>query len=133
VWAAKKAARRVLKSMEIPAMKKRYTIICLGLMLLLLSYGCSSGPSVDDILKDPESKLGQEVVAVGMAETKSNLASLGMFRLYNGQKYIWVTLTESVSMPPQATQVRVTGTLYQKNFATLGMTYFIEAKKISLE
>jgi hypothetical protein len=115
-------------------MKRLCTAAVLGLWLLF-SIGCSSTPSgtisVTDVQK-PE-QVGQNVVVVGMAETKTNLSTFKMFKLYEGQKYVWVELQPSMEMPPQGMNVRVFGALQQKEYNVIGKVYCIEATKVAME
>jgi hypothetical protein len=115
-------------------MKKLCTAAVLGLWLLF-SIGCSSTPpgtiSVTDVQK-PE-RVGQDVVVVGMAETKTSLSSFKMFQLFNGQKYVWVELQPSMEMPPQGMNVRVYGSLQQKSYNVIGKVYCIQATKVAME
>jgi hypothetical protein len=108
------------------------TVLCLW---LLFSIGCSSTPSgtisVTDVQK-PE-RLGQDVVVVGMAETKTNMSTFRMFQLFNGQKSVWVELPPSTEMPPQGYKVRVSGTLQQKEYNVIGKVYCIQAKMVKME
>jgi hypothetical protein len=116
-------------------MKKLCIAVFLGLWLLF-SFSCSSSSGttdIGDLLKKGADKLGEDVVVVGMAETKTPLSSFGMFRLYDGQKSIWVSLPQSGSMPPQAARVRVTGVLGQKEFNVVGKVFYIEAIKVAME
>jgi hypothetical protein len=115
-------------------MKKLCTAAVLGLWLLF-SIGCSSTPSgtisVTDVQK-PE-RLGQNVVVVGMAETKTNMSAFNMFKLYRGQKFVWVELQPSMEMPPQGYNVRVSGSLQQKEYNVIGKVYCIQATKVAME
>jgi hypothetical protein len=115
-------------------MKNVCAAAVLGL-LLLFSIGCSSTPSgtisVSDVQK-PE-RLGQNVVVVGMAETKTSLSTFNMFKLYNDQRFVWVELQPSMEMPPQGYNVRVFGTLQQKEYNVIGKVYCIQATKIAME
>ena len=115
-------------------MKKLCTGAILGLWLLF-AIGCSSTPSgtisVSDAQK-PE-RVGQNVVVVGMAETKTSMSTFRMFQLFNGQKAIWVELEPSTEMPPQGVDVRVSGTLQQKNYNVIGKVYCIQDAKVKME
>ena len=117
-------------------MKKLITAAFLGLWLLS-SLACSSIPSgtvsIKDALANPEDKLGTEMVLVGMAETKTEMSSFGMFKLYQDNDYIWVTLPEGTEEPPQGIKVRVTGLLQQKEFTLIGEVYYILATKVEME
>jgi hypothetical protein len=117
-------------------MKKLFAAIIVGLVLLL-SFGCSSTPAgtiaVSELQKTAASRLGQEVVVVGMAETKTPLSTFRMFKLFKGSDYIWVTIPEGKEEPPQGVDVRVTGTLQQKEFELVGKVYYIEATTIRME
>lgn len=117
-------------------MKKICTAVLLGTWLLF-GIGCSSTPSgtekIANLLKDPESILGKEVVSVGLAETKTPLSSFRMFKLYDGGNFIWVKFPESVEEPPQGYKVRVYGMLLQGEFTTIGKVYYLEASKIAME
>ena len=115
-------------------MKKLCTAAVLGLWILF-SIGCSSTPpgtvSVDDVQKPDH--VGQNVVVVGMAETKTSMSSFRMFQLFNGQKSLWVELPPSTEMPPQGVNVRVSGTLQQKDYSVIGKVYCIQASKVAME
>jgi len=115
-------------------MKRLCAAAILGLWLLV-SLGCSSTPpgtvSVTDVQK-PE-RVGQNVVVVGMAETKTSMSTFRMFQLFNEQKAIWVELEPAIEMPPQGVNVRVTGTLQQKDYNVIGKVYCIQAKKVAME
>jgi len=117
-------------------MKKLFTAVFLGLWMLI-SLGCSSTPSgtisIGDIQKNAASRLGQNVVVVGMADTRTPLSSFRMFKLYDGSQYLWVTLPESAEEPPQGVNVRVTGALQQKEFNIIGKVYYIESTKVAME
>ena len=117
-------------------MKKICTAVLLGLSLLLL-IGCSSTPAgtekIRDLLKDPESILGKEVVSVGLAETKTPLSSFRMFKLYDRGDFIWIKFPETVEEPPQGIKVRVYGNLLQGEFNIIGKVYYIEANKVAME
>jgi len=117
-------------------MKKICTAVLLGLSLLLL-IGCSSTPAgtekIKDLLKDPESILGKEVVSVGLAETKTPLSSFRMFKLYDKGDFIWIKFPETVEEPPQGIKVRVYGNLLQGQFNIIGKVYYIEASKVAME
>jgi hypothetical protein len=117
-------------------MKKLFIACFIGL-LLLLSFGCSSIPSgtepIKEIQKNPAAKVGQEIVVVGMAETKTNMAAFKMFKIYQDNDYLWVTLPEGTDQPPQGINVRVTGPLQQKEFDLIGKVYYIEASKVRME
>ena len=110
------------------------TVVCL---LLLLSFGCSSTPSgtvaIKDLQKNAATQLGQNVVVVGMAELKTPNAPSKMFRISRDNHYFWVSLPESASEPPQGSDVRVSGTLQQKEFNLIGKVYYIQANKVKLE
>ncbi len=115
-------------------MKKLCAAAIFGLWLLF-SIGCSSTPpgtiSVNDAQK-PE-RLGQNVVVVGMAETKTSMSTFRMFQLFNDQKAIWVELPPSKEMPPQGVNVRVSGTLQQKDYNVIGKVYCIQASEVKME
>jgi hypothetical protein len=117
-------------------MKKLLTAVLLGLWLLF-SIGCSSTPTgtekVANLLKDPESILGKEVVSVGLSETKTPLSSFRMFKLYDGSDFIWVKYPQTVEEPPQGIKVRVYGNLLQGQFNVIGKVYYIEASKVAME
>ena len=105
--------------------------------LLLLAFGCSSTPSgtesIRDINKNIGDRIGKEVVVVGIAETKTNVSHLRMFKLYNDSEFLWVTVPEGADEPPQGYNVRVTGLVQQKEFDLIGKAYYIEATKIRME
>ena len=115
-------------------MKKLCAAAILGLWLLS-SFGCSSAPPgtipISDLQK-PE-RIGQNVVVVGMAETKTPMSTLKMFKLYDGGRSVWVSLEQSMEMPPQGVSVRVFGALQQKEFNVIGKVYYIEANRVAME
>ncbi len=117
-------------------MKKILAAVLLGLWLLF-SIGCSSTPAgtekITNLLKDPESILGKEVVTVGIAETKTPLTTFKMFKLYDGSDFIWVKYPETVEEPPQGIKVRVFGNLLQGEFTIIGKVYYLEASKVAME
>ncbi len=117
-------------------MKKFLAAVLIGLWLLF-SISCSSTPAgtekIANLLKDPESILGKEVVTVGTAETKTALSTMRMFRLYDDGTYIWVKYPQTVEEPPQGIQVRVFGNLLQGEFTVIGKVYYIEASKVAME
>jgi len=117
-------------------MKKIFAAACIGI-LLLLSISCSSVPSgterIDELQKNAASRLGQSVVVVGMAETKTPMSSFKMFKLYQDEKNVWVKLPEGSEEPPQGVTVRVTGPLQQKEFNLIGKVYYIEANTVKME
>ena len=117
-------------------MKKLLAAVLIGIWLLF-SIGCSSTPTGTDkianLLKDPESILGKDVVTVGTAETKTPLTTFRMFKLYDGATYIWVKYPQTVEEPPQGIQVRVFGKLLQGEFTVIGKVYYIEADKVAME
>jgi hypothetical protein len=117
-------------------MKKLCVATFIG-VLLLLTFGCSSTPegtiAISELEKTAASRLGQEVVVVGMAETKTPLSSFRMFKLYKGNDAFWSSIPEGAEEPPQAIKVRVTGILQQKDFSIVGKIFYIEATKIRME
>lgn len=117
-------------------MKKFCAATIVGL-LLLLSFGCSSTPSgtvaIKDLQQNAATRVGQNVVVVGMAEMNTPNAPTKMFRIYRDNRYFWVSLPESAPEPPQGADVRVSGTLQQKEFSLIGKVYYIQADKVSLE
>ncbi len=117
-------------------MKKLYAATIIGIVLLL-SFGCSSTPSgtiaISELNQAAASKLGQDVVVIGEAETKTQLSSFKMFKIFKGSDYIWVTIPDGAEEPPQAVKVRVSGKLQQKEFNLVGKIYYIEAAKIRME
>ena len=117
-------------------MKKLSPAVLLGAWLLV-SLGCSSTPpgtiSIGDIQKNAQERLGQNVVVVGMADTRTPLSSFRMFKLYDGSRYIWVKRSESVEEPPQGINVRVFGTLQQKEFNVIGKVFYIDSNKVAME
>jgi len=117
-------------------MKKIFAAVFL-IVCLLISIGCSTTPAgtekISDLLKDPESILGKEVVSVGLTETKTPLSSFHMFKLYDGGAFIWVKYPDTAEEPPQGIKVRVYGNLLQGEFNVIGKVYYIEASKVAME
>jgi hypothetical protein len=117
-------------------MKRFYAATIVGL-LLLISFGCSSTPSgtvaIEDLQKNAATQVGQNVVVVGLAELKTQNAPPRMFKIYRQNHSFWVLLPESASEPPQGSDVRVSGTLQQKEFNLLGKVYYIQADKVRME
>ncbi len=103
----------------------------------MILIGCSSTPPGTDKLKDlvnnPAEKLGKDVVVVGLADTKTPLASFKMFRLFDDGNSMWIRYPEGVEEPPQGINVRVFGKLQQETFNVIGKVYFIDATKIAME
>lgn len=118
-------------------MKKLSAAVLIGLWLLI-SLGCSSTPSgtvaIKDLQKNMAQQVGQNVVVVGDADTRTTLSSFKMIKVYKGTDSIYVSLPEGTEAPPQGVAVRVTGVVSQKEFPGLpGKTYYIESKNVSLE
>ncbi len=117
-------------------MKQSCTAVLLVLSLLLIS-GCSSIPSGTDAIRDLQKKgaeaIGQNVIVVGMADTKTPLSSFRVIKVYQGQEFIWVVLPEGAEEPPQGLNVRVTGAIQEREFPVVGKALCIEAKKIMME
>jgi hypothetical protein len=117
-------------------MKKIFTVVFLGLWLLF-SIGCSSVPSgtekIADLQKNGASKIGSNVVAVGLAETKTPLSSFKMFKLYDGGDHIWVKYPDTAEEPPQGIKVRVFGSLQKGDFDLIGKVFYIDATKVAME
>ncbi len=104
----------------------------------LFSFGCSSTPSgtdnIGDLTANGASRLGQKVVVVGVAETKTGQSSMGLFRVFNAGHNIWAWRNvEELDEPPQGEKVRVEGVLRQKEFNIIGKVFYVEASKISME
>jgi len=122
-------ARRLVMRKLIPAV-----ILCI---CMLLTFGCSSTPSgtvsIKEIHQAGAAEIGQNVVVVGTAETKHNLAAFHMFRLYNKDQYIWVQVPKTEDDPAQGMEVRVTGTVQKKTFQLIGEVIYIEATKVGVE
>jgi hypothetical protein len=116
---------------------KKYFAAVLLVLCLVISISCSSTPAgtekIRDLLKDPESILGKEVVSVGLSETKTPLSSFHMFKLYDGGDFIWVKYPDTAEEPPQGIKVRVIGNLLQGTFSVIGKVYYIEASKVRME
>jgi ABC-type transport system involved in multi-copper enzyme maturation permease subunit len=118
-------------------MKKLSAAVLLGLWLLI-SLGCSSAPSgtvaIKDLQKNMAQQVGQNVVVVGDADTRTTLSSFKMIKVYKGTDSIYVSLPEGTEAPPQGVAIRVTGVVSQKEFPGLpGKTYYIESTNVSLE
>jgi hypothetical protein len=115
-------------------MKKHCTAVFICLLLLLL-IGCSSTPSGTDTIKELQkngaSKIGQNVVVVGVSETKVNQSK--MFKVYKGGDFIWATVPEGRDDPPQGLTVRVSGQLQQKEISLVGKVFYIETTEIKFE
>ncbi len=117
-------------------MKKLSTAIFLGLWILI-SLGCSSTPAgtvaVKDLQEGIADRVGDEVVVVGMADTRTPLASFKLFKLSAGNNYIWASIPEATEEPPQGHKVRVAGTVTQKEFPAMGNVYFVESTTLTME
>jgi hypothetical protein len=107
------------------------------LLGLLFSLGCSSTPSgtnkLTDVIENAASRVGQKVVVVGTSETKTGFSSERLFQVFDGTKFLWVMRNEEIEEPPQATKIRVEGTLQQKKFNIIGEVYYIDATSVSME
>jgi hypothetical protein len=118
-------------------MKKLFAAAFL-LGLLFLS-GCSSTPSgtdkLGDVVDNAASRLGQKVIVVGSAETKTGLSTERLFKIFNekGTQSIWVMRNEETEEPPEAAKVRVEGTLQQKEFHIIGKVFYIDATSVVME
>ena len=118
-------------------MKKFSAAILIGLWLLI-SLGCSSAPSgtvaIKDLQNNMAQRVGQNVVVLGIADTRTTLASHKIIKIYKGMDSIYISLPEGTEAPPQGVSVRVTGVIQQKEFPGLpGKTYYIESTNVSLE
>lgn len=117
-------------------MKRSCTAVLLVVSLLLIS-GCSSIPSGTDAIRDLQKKgkdaIGQNVIVVGMADTKTPLSSFRAIKIYQDQDFIWVALPQGVEEPPQGLNVRVTGTIQEREFPVVGKVLCVEATKIMME
>lgn len=117
-------------------MKKLSTAVLLGLWLLI-SLGCSSTPSgtiaVEDLKKNMAEKIGQNVVVVAPTDVRTELSSFKMFKLYEGNSYVWASIPDGAEEPPQGYKVRVTGVVQQKEFPAVGKIYFIESTSVIME
>ncbi len=107
------------------------------LLSLLMAYGCSTVPAgtdkIVDLHKNAAARLGQNVTVVGIADVKTPLSSFRLFKLYQGQDFIWVSLPEDGEEPPQGFKIRVAGVLQQGEFTIIGNVYYIAASKITYE
>jgi hypothetical protein len=120
------------------AMMKKFSAAAFLCLWILISLGCSSAPSGTVAIKDLKDNfaqhLGQNVVVVGNADTRTTLSSFKMIKIYKGTDSIFVSIPEGVEAPPRGVSIRVTGVVQQKEFAGLpGKTFFIESTKVSLE
>jgi len=117
-------------------MKKIITAVILC-MWLLFFLGCSSIPSgtvpIGDLQSKGTERIGQNVVVVGLAETRTAMSSFRMFKVYQGGNFLWVLLPEGTEMPPQGVNVRVSGPLQEKEFTVIGKTVYIEATSVRME
>jgi hypothetical protein len=116
--------------------------LCVAVFLsawLLITLGCSSTPSgtvsVSDLIKKESELLGQNVVIVGTAETRTSMASFNMFKVFNRSgDSIWVTFPDTDSMPPQGASIRVSGKLDRKKFTGFPEDQlYIEATAVAIE
>jgi len=116
---------------------KRLCTVSFLVLPLLLSFGCSSIPSgtesITELQKKGAERLGQNVIVVGMADTRTNLSSFRMLKVYQNESFIWVMRPEGAEEPPQGMNIRVTGVLQQKEFTVIGKVFYIEATKIAME
>jgi hypothetical protein len=118
-------------------MKKFSAAVLIGLWLLI-SLGCSSAPSgtvaIKELQNNMAQRVGQNVVAVGIADTRTTLASHKIIKIYKGMDSIYISLPEGTEAPPQGVSVRVAGVIQEKEFPGLpGKTYYIESTTVSLE
>jgi hypothetical protein len=119
-------------------MMKKFSAAALLGLWILISLGCSSTPSGTVAIKDLKDNfaqhLGQNVVVVGMADTRTTLSSFKMIKIYKGTDSIYISLPEGIEAPPRGVSVRVTGVVQQKEFPGLpGKTYYVESKTVTLE
>lgn len=116
--------------------------VCVAVFLsawLLSILSCSSVPSgtlaIDDIFAREAELIGQEVVVVGTAEIRTNMSTFNMFKVYQGGDSIWVAFNpDTVNMPPQGYDVRVTGTLGKKKLTSMpDEQLYIDATIVAME
>ncbi len=116
---------------------KKVCAAALVSLLLLLSISCSSIPAgtekITDLQKNGASKLGKEVIVVGMADNRSSMSSFRLFKLYQGNDFIWAKVPEGKEEPPQGINVRVTGPLQKQKFEVIGEVYFVDSTKLAME
>lgn len=102
-----------------------------------LFLGCSSTPPgtvpIGELQSKGAERLGQNVVVVGLAETRTSMSSFKMLKVYDGGNFLWVVLPEGTEMPPQGVRIRASGVLQQKEFTVIGKTIYIEANKVEME
>jgi hypothetical protein len=119
------------------AVMKKVCAAALVTLLLLLSVSCSSIPAgtekITDLQKNAASKLGKEVVVVGMADNKTPMSSFKLFKLYQESDYIWAKVPEGKEEPPQGINVRVTGPLQKQKFEIIGEIYYVDSTKLTME
>ncbi len=118
-------------------MKKLCVAVFLGACLVII-LSCSSTPpgtlAIDDISAREAELLGQNVVVVGTAEIRTNMSTFNMFKVYQGGDFIWVTFPDTVTMPPQGLDIRVTGTLGKKKFTAIpDEQLYIDATSVDME
>jgi hypothetical protein len=119
-------------------MMKKFSAAALLGLWILISLGCSSTPSgtiaIKDLKENIAQQVGQNVVVIGNADTRTTLSSFKMIKIYKGTDSIYISLPEGTEAPPRGGSVRVTGVVQQKEFPGLpGKTYYIESTTISLE
>lgn len=117
-------------------------MVCVAVFLsawLLITLGCSSIPTgtlaIEDIAAREAELIGQNVVVVGTAEIMTNMSTFDMFKVYQGGDFIWVSFNpDTVTMPPQGYDVRVTGTLGKKKFTSMpDEQLYIDATSVEME
>ena len=116
---------------------KKSSVAFFIVLCLLIAIGCSSTPAgtiaIGALQKNPAQYLGQNVVCIGMADTRTPLSAFKKFKIYDGSNYIWVAIPEGGEEPPQGVTVRVTGTLEQQELNIVGKIYIIQATKVAME
>lgn len=102
-------------------MRQGYVI--LGIALLV--FGCLvQATRISDLRENPDKYLGESVTIKGTVDGSVKIGSLSGFRVDDGTGKIGV---KSDSLPPDGSNVTVTGTLAQDTI----FGYYIQAKDVS--
>jgi hypothetical protein len=80
------------------------------LSVLLALSGCAANVTVDQVMTDPGRYQGKTVVLTGIVDKPTAVAGYGLYRITNGDKYLWVQTTKGV--PQAGATARVTGRVY---------------------
>lgn len=82
-----------------------------GLLAALLTVSaCAASVTVQQVMTDPGRYRGKTVALTGVVDKPMAVAGYGVYRITNGDAYLWVQTTKGV--PQAGSTARVTGRIY---------------------